>query len=47
MIKTTNLSPILQEAITLAKKNTQGKQADYIPELASINPELTGVVLKT
>lgn len=47
MIKTTNLSPILQEAINLAKKNTQGKQADYIPELASINPELTGVVLKT
>lgn len=47
MIKTKKITPILQKAITLAKKNTQGKQADYIPELAHINPELTGVVLTT
>lgn len=38
---------ILEKSIKLAKENSHGKQADYIPELANIDPELTGVVLQT
>lgn len=34
---------VAQEAYNLYKDNTEGKNADYIPYLANINPKLFGI----
>lgn len=41
------LTKVLEAAIVEARKNTDGKPASYIPELASVNAETTGAVILT
>lgn len=37
------IKDVAQEAYNLYKDNTEGKNADYIPYLANINPKLFGI----
>lgn len=39
-------SHLLEELVHAAELNQEGKTADYIPELANINPELTAIAVK-
>ena len=39
-MKNKNLKAILQEALNLAKKNSHGKQADYIPQWGALTAML-------
>ncbi|RUR06388.1 glutaminase A [Legionella sp. km772] len=39
-------SNILEELVHAAALNQEGKTADYIPELANVNPELTAIAVK-
>lgn len=38
-----NIKKVLEQAVELAKQNSDGKVAGYIPELASVDEELTGI----
>ncbi len=40
------LNTTMKKALALAKQNQDGKVASYIPELASIDPDLTGVCVQ-
>jgi glutaminase len=48
MIEAANLAriqPVLNAAITLARANSEGQLASYIPELAAVPPELTSAAI--
>lgn len=40
-------SIILEELVRAAELNQEGKTADYIPELANVDPELTAIAVQT
>lgn len=40
-------STILEELVRAAELNQEGKTADYIPELANVDPELTAIAVQT
>src|SRR5687767_11118613 len=37
---------LLEELVAVAALNQEGKTADYIPELANVNPELTAIAVQ-
>lgn len=40
------LAQVLQDAVEVARRNTHGRSAHYIPELANVDPELTSIVVQ-
>lgn len=38
---------LLEDLVHAAESNQEGKTADYIPELANVNPELTAIAVQT
>ncbi len=38
---------LLEDLVRAAESNQEGKTADYIPELANVNPELTAIAVQT
>ena len=42
----TDIASVLNDALEIAAKDQDGKIANYIPELASVDPELTGAAVR-
>ena len=41
----TRIHAVLEEAVAIARANTEGQLASYIPELAAVSPELTSAAI--